>query len=166
MTAVERFQPKCYFLTPEFARSFWGKFIWIYQGSGSLRLTAESLELVGRSRRLEIPLTAIKAVGLEEFSRWSKPFGLSRLVVQYRDGEEDRAICLVPFQSNLAPTWVTSRLVEDWLGTLGRVDLLADRVQPPSPRSPPRPTIGSFTILLAIGIGLVLLAVGIVSLLG
>ena len=132
MTTVTRSQPRCYYSTPEYSGSFWGKFIWIYKGGGSLHLTADALTLEGRSARVEIPLAAIKSVGIEPFSPWAKPFGLSRLVVQYRDGEEDRTILLVPFESNLAPTWVTSRLVESWLRTLGEVDELAGRVHEPA----------------------------------
>ena len=132
MTSVTRSQPRCYYSTPEYSGSFWGKYVWIYKGQGRLQLTADSLTLEGRRSRLAIPLTAIKSVGLESFPIWVKPFGLSRLVVQYRDDEEDRTILLIPYESNLAPTWVTSRLVASWIDTLGKVPELAGRVHSPA----------------------------------
>ena len=65
------------------------------------------------------------------FSSWSKPFGLSRLTVSYTQDGEPRAIHLVPYESVLDPTWVTSKLVASWHETLSQVEELSGRVAPP-----------------------------------
>jgi len=126
-----RLQRRCYYSTPEYSGSFWGKYVYFYRGSGSLRLTTAALTLRCRSLQLAIPLAAIKGVGIENFPRSVTPFPPSRLVVQYRDGEEPRTIYLIPYESNLAPTWATSRIVASWLRTLAEVDELAGRVHQP-----------------------------------
>src|SRR5262245_49226453 len=76
-----RYQRKCFYASPEYSASFWGKFIYIYQGRGSLRLTANSLCLEDCPQSIEIPFHAVKSIRLDHFSSWAKPFGLSRLTV-------------------------------------------------------------------------------------
>jgi hypothetical protein len=125
-----RFQRKCYYASARYSASFWGKYVWLYQGKGSLRLTKAALFLEGRSRELEIPLHAIKSIGLGRFSTLSKPFGLSYLIVRYTQDGEPEVLHLVPYESALNPTWTTSKLVDSWHETLGRVETLANRVEP------------------------------------
>ena len=45
MGEVIRSQPVCYYATPEHARSFWGKYCYIYSGKGALTLTTDALTL-------------------------------------------------------------------------------------------------------------------------
>ena len=133
-----RYQPSCYYASTAYSESFWGKFIYIYQGKGSLRLTTNSLCLEGCPRAVAIPFQAIKSIRLGRFSSWAKPFGLSRLTVRYTQEGEPRAIHLVPHVSAFDPTTVTSELVASWHETLGRVEELTDRVQ--SPQFEPEPS--------------------------
>ncbi len=126
-----RDQPRCYYLTPEYARSFWGRYCWIYQGKGRLRLTSDGLRLECAPLRLEILLHAIKSVELGRFSSWAKPFGLNYLIVRYAQDGEAETIHLIPYESAFAPTWKTSELVVSWLDTLRGIDELAGRVASP-----------------------------------
>jgi hypothetical protein len=126
-----RYQQKCYYASPKYCASFWGKFIFIYQGKGSLRATLKSLCLEGCPQAIEIPFQAVKSIGLGRFSVWSKPFGLSYLIVRYMQDGEPRAINLIPCTSARDPTWETSKLVASWYETLGRVEELTNRMEPP-----------------------------------
>ena len=123
----------CFYSTPEYAQSTWGKYFWIHQGKGSLSLSADSLTLSNRSRVLEIPLKAIKGIRTEMFSSMAKPTGLARLVVDYFEDEWPRTIYLVPAVSGLYPTWETNKLVRSWGETLSLADALAGRVEIPPP---------------------------------
>jgi hypothetical protein len=127
-----RFQPKCYYASDKYANSFIGRYVYLYQGQASLRLTEDALILQG-GRNLTIPLKCIKRIGLRRFSLIAKPFGLEALVVQYSiDDWESETIHLIPFESALTPTPITSQLVEDWFATLGQVKALAGRIEPPT----------------------------------
>ncbi len=131
MSSDVRYQRKCYYAKPEYASSFWGKFGYIYQGKGSLRLTADSLCLDGCGDDFQAPFHTIKSVGLGQFSTWAKPLGLSRLIVTYlRDGEA-QTIYLVPYESIFDSTPATSKLVESWYDSLTRVEALSGRIEPP-----------------------------------
>ena len=136
-----RFQRKCFYASRGYAESFWGKYIYIYQGKGSLHLKSNSLSLEGCPQAIEIPFEAVSSVTMDRFSSWAKPLGLSRLTVNYiRDGEP-RTIHLVPFESVFDSTEVTSNLVTSWHETLRQVESLADRVhlselEPVTQRSP------------------------------
>jgi hypothetical protein len=136
-----RFQRKCFFASSDYAESFCGKYIYIYQGKGSLRLKSNSLCLEGCPQALDIPFGAVNSVTMDRFSSWAKPLGLSRLTVNYlRDGKPT-TIHLVPYESVFDSTEVTSNLVASWHETLRQVETLANRVQlsqlePMTQRSP------------------------------
>ena len=132
-----RFQRKCFYASSDYAESFWGKYIYIYQGKGSLRLTSNSLCLEDCPQTIEIPFEALNSVTMDRFSSWAKPLGLGRLTVNYVQDGETRIIHLVPYESVFDSTAVTSSLVASWLETLRHVETLANRVQ--SPRFEPEP---------------------------
>ena len=126
-----RFQRKCFYASSDYAESFWGKYIYIYQGKGSLRLKSNSLCLEGCPQAIEIPFEAINSVTMGRFSSWAKPLGLSRLNVTYVQDGETRTLHLVPYESVFDSTDVTSSFVASWFETLRHVETLADRVQVP-----------------------------------
>ena len=139
MSSDVRYQRKCYFATPEYSSTLWGKFGYIYQGKGSLRLTTDSLCLDGCSHAFEAPFHTIKSVGLSRFSTWAKPLGLSRLSVTYVQDGEAHTIFLIPFESVFDSTIVTSKLVESWFDSLRKLDVLSNRIEPP--QVAPRPAL-------------------------
>ncbi len=157
-----RYQRKCLYASAEYANSFWGKYICLYQGEGGLRLTGRSLCLEDCPGAVEIPFPAIKGVGLSRFSALSKPFGLSRLTVTYStdDDFELRTIHLVPFDSASDPTPVTSRVVASWLETLGQVQELTNRVQP-APIGPEPPQRSGSGVMVAAIFVLPLMVMGV-----
>ncbi|WP_435008245.1 hypothetical protein P12x_005515 [Tundrisphaera lichenicola] len=152
-----RHQRKCYFASREYSESFWGKYIYLYQGRGSLRLTTDSLSLEDCPGAVEIPFQAIKSIGLDQFSSWAKPFGLSRLTVSYTDDGEPRTIHLVPYESGFDPTPVTSEIVANWHERLGRIEELTNRVQPPQVEQAVSRTFGNRFLFAAVVAPLVIL---------
>lgn len=165
MGEIIRSQPSCYYATPEHLSSVWGRYAYIYSGKGMLILTDETLALRGKALELDIPLKSIKGIGVETYSSWAKPMGLARLAVHYHRDDWTDTIYLIPAESPLAPTWETSKLVEDWYGTLSTVDALAGRMEPLPENLPSRPTAARFALLMAI-VGLpALLGAGLMFLL-
>ncbi|QEH35435.1 hypothetical protein OJF2_39870 [Aquisphaera giovannonii] len=140
MIEVIRSQPTCYLATADYASSFWGRYIWIYQARGSLTLTPGSLRFEGDRAALDIPLRDVTAIGTSRFASAAKPFGLLRLDVRYLDGEDERAIHLVPCESTLDATWQTSEVVASWFGTLAGLDALAGKKKLPVAPVPTRPS--------------------------
>jgi hypothetical protein len=68
MGDMTRFQPKCYHLSPQYADSFWGRYIYIYQGCGSLGLADGRLSFQSRRLGFDIPLAAIMGIGMGSFA--------------------------------------------------------------------------------------------------
>ena len=124
-------QSRCFHSSPEYCRTFWGRLVWIYEGKGSLTLTTTHLSFQGESLNFDVPLEAIRGIGLSEFSRASKPFGLFSLVVRYEVGGKEFVTHLVPHLSSLAPTWQTNQIVLQWFDTLRAQPVLAERVDSP-----------------------------------
>lgn len=166
MSQVIRSQRKCYFASGEYAESFWGRNIYLYQGQGGLRLTTDGLKLSTQVGEVEIPFKHIKGVSLTQFSSWSKPFGLSRLTIHHFVDDELRTIHLVPYESAMDPTWTTSKLVEDWFQTLSEVEELTGRIESPTffPVQPPSSArfgpIALCAASLAIGLVLIIALIG------
>ena len=99
----ERHEQKCFYASPEYSASFWGKNIWLYQGKGTLRLTAHSLRLDTGPGSLEIPFHQIKSIGLGRFSVWAKPGGLDYLTVARRTGRRTQGDQSGPLRVRLGP---------------------------------------------------------------
>jgi len=160
LSEILKVQPKCYFITPEHASSFWGKYLYLYSGHGELKLSTESLDFESKSLSLHIPLQMIMKIGVETFSKWTKPFGLTYMVLQFLDNGQERTIFLVPAISALAPSWKTCKIVEEWITALGQLDGLSGRIQLPIPQVNP-PTILQLVafFLLLLGVYAILLLI-------
>lgn len=117
MTPAEtiREQKICWICTPEYHRSFKGRFIWIFTGKGSLRLTAESLSLAGAKTSFEIPLDSITQVACGAYSRWSTVLLLNHMAITHRRGGVEETIWFTPLGYLLMPKWEVNKLVVSWI---------------------------------------------------
>ncbi len=110
----------CYLSTPEHVQSFCGRFIWIYTGKGEIELLPDVLIWECSGFSFKIPLAAISAIELGEYSRWAKPFGLNYIAVTYQDEDIKRTVLLTPTRRpgwNVA-CWETNKVVVQWMETL------------------------------------------------
>jgi hypothetical protein len=109
----------CYISSPRHVRSFRGRYLYIYEGKGTIQLTAGELEFVDAAGPiLRIPLGSIQELGLGEYSRAAKPGGLKYISVTYEDGGSVRTRLFTPYVSSLALCWDTNRVVLDWFNAL------------------------------------------------
>jgi hypothetical protein len=124
-------EDKCYYLSPEYGDSWWGRYIWLYQGKGRLHLTRESIRLDARKLGLDVPFAAIIQIDTGLFSRVAKAFGLAFIRLRYwKDGLES-TILLVPARSPFAPTWKTNKNIAAWLAAMKQNEEIAGRIQLP-----------------------------------
>jgi len=121
----------CYYLSPEYARSFWGRYIWIYQGKGHLRLTRDSLRLEGKKLSLDIPMDTIAAIETSDFSVVAKPMGLALIGVRYLQEGKEKTIFLVPAISGMTPMWKTNERSAAWIEAMGQIVAISPRIKRP-----------------------------------
>ena len=156
-----RSQRKCYYASESYSRSFFGKYIYLYQGKSSLRLTTDEIVLESESYARRIPFDSIKGIGLGRFSSWAKPTGLEYLVVRYQKNDDIETIRLIPHESGFDSTLATSQLVESWFETLSDVEELSGRIE--TPRFDPVSTLsarGSGQVIAALmGAGILAAAI-------
>jgi hypothetical protein len=121
----------CYHLTPEYAETFWGKYIWIYQGKGRLSLTQRSIRFDGKKLKFDVPFAAIIQIETGEFSRIAKGFRLASIRLHYLQDGKETTIFLVPAKSPFAQTWQTNKVIAAWMEAMGQIEEIADRVKQP-----------------------------------
>ncbi|MGC1379066.1 MAG: hypothetical protein WA821_22750 [Anaerolineales bacterium] len=128
----------CYYLTPEYAKSFWGKYVWLYQKKGTLLLTRNSLAFRNKSFSIDIPLKAISSIETKTFSQLAKPIKLAQIIVNYVENEKESTIHLVPLKSPFKPVWDTNKVITGWVERFEQTPELSGRIKRPL-QIPPQP---------------------------
>jgi predicted Ser/Thr protein kinase len=104
----------CYVSTPEHLRTFRGRYFYIYQGNGQLRLDERSLSYICGWQRVTIPLGSIRALTLGRYALAAKPAPLDYLEVTFLEGPASRTLLFTPTLSGQSPVWETNRVVAEW----------------------------------------------------
>ena len=108
----------CYVSTPEYMRTFWGRFIYIYQGNGELRLDEKTLSFTSGWQSVTIPLATIRSLALGEYSLAAKPIPLHFLEVTFDERGVPRTLLFTPIRSGFLPVWETNKIVAEWSSAL------------------------------------------------
>jgi serine/threonine protein kinase len=108
----------CYVSTPEYMRTFWGRFIYIYQGNGELRLNDRTLSFTSGWQSVTIPLASICSLALGEYSLVAKPIPLNFLEVTFDERGVPRTLLFTPTRSGFLPVWETNKIVAEWSSAL------------------------------------------------
>jgi hypothetical protein len=95
-----------------------GKYLWIYQGKGHLRLTRESLSLKGSKIALDLPVSAITSIETGAFDWLAKPIRLAYIGLHYLQNSKDKTILLVPVSSPITPNWKANQRMAEWVETM------------------------------------------------
>jgi serine/threonine protein kinase len=104
----------CYVTTPEHLKTFRGRYFYIYQGNGQLRLDERSLSFVSGWQRVAIPLASIRSLTLGRYALTAKPVPLDYLEVTFLEGPGSRTLLFTPTHSGLLPVWETNKAVAEW----------------------------------------------------
>ncbi len=105
----------CYYITPEHAASFYGRYIYLYSGKGVLNLDTQRLIFSSPKATYDITLSSIISLGTGVFSWSAKPTGLNYISIGYLDGGITKQVRFTPAWSGLTPTWQTNSLTDEWL---------------------------------------------------
>ena len=111
----------CYVSTPAHQRTLWGRFIWIYTGSGYIEIDGPNLIYTYRNgSAVTIDLATITDVSIGSFSRISKPIRLDYIAVQFAsDSNHDASkLYFTPTNGAATPVWQTNRIVASWAGKI------------------------------------------------
>jgi len=108
----------CYVSTPEYLRTLRGRFLYIYQGNGQLRLDDRTLSFSSGWHSVTIPLTSIRSLARGEYSLAAKPIPLHYLEVAFEDHGTPRTLLFTPTRSGLLPAWETNKDVAEWLNAI------------------------------------------------
>jgi hypothetical protein len=108
----------CYISTPTYLRTFRGRFLFIYQGKGELRLDSETLSFHSGWQVVTIPLPAIHTLAQGDYPFTAKPVALKYIEVSFAEHGVGRTLLFTPVRNKLLPVWETNKLVEEWLSAL------------------------------------------------
>jgi hypothetical protein len=119
VTAVQN-RTCCYLSTPEHIRSFTGRFIYLYVAKGEIEISPDALLFESRWTTVEIPLKAVVAIEVGQYSRWAKPFGLDYIAISYIEGPTRKTVLLTPTRAPgwSVACWETNRIVQKWIQML------------------------------------------------
>jgi len=104
----------CYVTTPEYLRTFRGRFLYLYQGNGQLRLDTQTLSFISGWQQVTIPLASIRVLTVGEYSLAAKPVPLHYLEITFLEHGDSRTLFFTPTHSGLSPVWETNKVVAEW----------------------------------------------------
>ena len=120
---------KSYISDRKWHNSFWGKFIYIYRGSGELQLSKNTLIYSDKKREIEINKREMISVEIGQYSSFAKPLPLHYIDITYSSQQsESQRIFLTPTPLNkiagFMPVWKTNIFVkkcmqeiEEWINS-------------------------------------------------
>jgi hypothetical protein len=109
----------CYLTTPEYVRTFRGKYLCSFQARGALALAGEELLFrAAHSPLLRLPLCRIRTTVLRRFPWHLQMFGLRYIDISYRADGGEGTVWLTPTYFRSLPVWHTNRVVARWHGQI------------------------------------------------
>jgi serine/threonine protein kinase len=105
----------CCVSTPEYLRTFRGRYLFICQGKGELALSGETLSFKSGWQVVTIPLPSIQTLARGDYPLSAKPIPLNYIAVTYVDRGVTRTLLFTPVQSRRKPVWETNKIVAEWL---------------------------------------------------
>jgi len=108
----------CYVSTPDYLRSFRGRFLQINQGKGELRLDSEALSFQSGWQMVTIPLASIRKLAQGDYPATAKPLALNYMAVTFDQHGASRTLLFTPFEREGVSVQRTNAVVQAWLSTL------------------------------------------------
>ena len=108
----------CYVSSPKHVRSFWGRFIYIYEGKGTIQLTAQELIFSSPEESIRIPLSSIRDLHMGHYPRTAKPIRLDYISITYDEAGSLQTRLFTPGWSGFVPVWKTNPLVAEWFNAI------------------------------------------------
>jgi hypothetical protein len=109
----------CYLSTPEYLRSFRGRFISCAQGKGELRLDRETLSFRSSWPAVTIPLSSISKLGIGDYPLSAKPLPVHYIALTYTENGASRTLLFSPVRNwVISIPWEANKAVAEWVSVL------------------------------------------------
>ncbi len=108
----------CYLSTPEYLRTLRGRFMYIYQGKGELRLDSETLSFHSNWPAVTIPLSSVSTLALGDYPLSAKPLPIHYIAVTFTEDGVSRTLLFTPVRSWVMSPWEANKVVAEWLSAL------------------------------------------------
>lgn len=108
----------CYLSTPEHLRTFRGRFLYIYQGKGELRLDDESLSFRSGWAAVEIPVSSIRKIAQGAYPYSAKPAPIHFIEVTFTEHGVERTLLFTPVLQEVMFPQEANKVVAEWLSAL------------------------------------------------
>jgi hypothetical protein len=114
-------QSVCYYSSPEYQKTFWGKYVYIYESKGNAVLTNLCIRYRSKKYNFNIPISSIVDMKIGRFGRASKPIKLNYLEITHRILDGVGIVLLIPTESGFTPVWNTNKIVKYWYNTIQHI---------------------------------------------
>lgn len=111
-------QSLSYISTPEYLRTFRGRFLSIYQGKGELRLDSESLSFRRGWQAVTIPLSSISVLAQGTFPTTAKPLPLHYIAVTFEEHGLSRTLLFTPVRTEVMSPTEANKIGAEWMSHL------------------------------------------------
>ena len=108
----------CYLSSPKHVRSFWGRFVYIYEDKGTIQLNAQELVFFSPKGSIQIPLRSIRDLRMGHYPRTAKPIRLDYISITCEEAGYLQTRLFTPGWSGFVPVWKTNPLVADWFDAI------------------------------------------------
>ncbi|NQV32521.1 MAG: protein kinase, partial [Phycisphaeraceae bacterium] len=108
----------CYISTPDYLRTFRGRFFNIYQGKGELSLSNELLSFQSGWQAVTIPLSSISTLAQGEYPRSAKPLPLHFVGITFEEHGISRTLLFTPVRTEVMSPWEANKINAQWLSDL------------------------------------------------
>jgi hypothetical protein len=110
--------PGCYISTPEYLRTFKGRWLKICQGKGELRLDSDVLSFQSGWQIVTIPLSSIRTLAQGHYPLTAKPLPLNFIGVTFDQRGTTRTLLFTPFEREMVSVLKTNKVVGQWFSAL------------------------------------------------
>ncbi len=108
----------CYISTPDYLRTFKGRFFNIYQGKGELSLSTDMLSFKSGWQAVTIPLSAITTLARGTFPTSAKPLPLHYIAVTFEEHGVSRTLLFTPVRTEVMSPSEANKIGAQWLSDL------------------------------------------------
>lgn len=143
---------KCAYFSREYQKSFMGKFVWLIEKTGDLRLTDTSLVFNSKNFMLDIPFERITSIETKILSRWAKPVKTAYIEINYVENKINNSFGL----AKNSTIWESNNSVIKWIEFLEKVPAISSQIKYPLQTPLPSDTKRDVAISILIGVALII----------
>lgn len=130
------YQKVCYYSSPEYQKTFKGKYFYIYESKGYAIITNKTIIYRSFKFNFDIPISSIVDIKIDRFRRSQKPIKLQYIEITYQI-PPNITVLLVPTESSLSTVWNTNKIVQYWYNLIQHLRWQNSAQNVQEPKNPP-----------------------------